>query len=131
MPSVLLTTYTINNIFHENKQKAGKFLDTLSLQRTNSNSNCYTRTYFLTPLPNVNFPGVTLENLLYLFLATWELSREDISNSLSPNSLSPSRSQGITKQKRPVIYDKASLRKDVCKSFTEKLNAFQVITRSK
>ena len=33
------------------------------------------------------------------------------------NNLSSSRSQGITKQKRPAIYDKASLRKDICKRF--------------
>ena len=47
------------------------------------------------------------------------------------NNLSSSRSQGITKQKRPAIYDKASLRKDICKRFTENLHEFQVVTRSK
>ena len=79
----------------------------------------------MTPLPNVNFPGVTLGNLSYLRV----VSRRHIKH--LPNSLSPSRSQGITKQTRPAIYDKASLRKDICKSFTEKVNAFQVITRPK
>ena len=76
------------------------------------------RTYLLTPLPNVNFPGVTPV-----------VSRRHIKH--LPNSLSLSRSQGITKQKRPAIYDKASLRKDTGKSFTEKLNVFQVKARSK
>ena len=47
------------------------------------------------------------------------------------NNLSSSRSQGITKQKRPAIYDKASLRKGICKRFTENLHEFQVVTRSK
>ena len=105
----------MNNAFHENKQKPCKFLDTLSLKRTKSNWKCYKRTCLLTPLPNINFPGVTLGNILYLFLSAWRSSQEDIKH--LQNNLSPSRSQGIIKQKRPAIYDKASLRKDICKRF--------------
>ena len=117
----------MNNVFHENKQKPGKFLDTLSLKRTKSNWKCYKRTYLLTPLPNINFPGVALGNILYLFLSAWRSSQEDIKH--LQNNLSPSRSQGIIQ--RPAIYDKASLRKDICKRFTENLHEFQVVTRSK
>ena len=122
---------TMNNIFHENKQKAGKFLDTLSLKRTKRNWKCYKRTYPLTPLPNVNFPGVNNPRKYFIpvLVRLTVVPRRHIKH--LQNNLSPSRSQGITKQKRPAIYDKASLRKDICKRFTENLHEFQVVTRSK